>query len=184
VCRGSLDDVVGIVSVARLLELGADHAGGIDAVAEPAAFMPETLSGMELIAQFRTTAARMVFVVDEYGVVQGLLTPHDLLEAITGELQPDLQAQAWATLQSDGSWALDGLMPVGELKARLEIDEFPDEDRGRYNTLAGLLMAVCGHLPSVGEKIRCAAWEFEVTALEGRRIDKVLARIQVQSRTL
>ena len=182
VCRGSLDDVVGLVSVARLLALGADYAGGVDAIAEPAAFMPETLSGMELITQFRTTAARMVFVVDEYGVVQGLLTPHDLLEAITGELQPDVQAQAWATLQGDGSWVLDGLMPVGELKARLDIEDLPEEDRGRYNTLAGLLMAVCGHLPWVGERIACAEWEFEVTALDGRRIDKVLARVQVQPR--
>ncbi|MCF8210969.1 MAG: hemolysin family protein [Rhodoferax sp.] len=175
VCRGSLDEVVGLVSVARLLELGVQHAGRIESIAEPAAFVPETLSGMELLTQFRTKAARMVFVVDEYGVVQGLLTPHDLLEAITGELQPDTQAQAWATLQEDGTWLLDGLMPVGELKARLAIDDLPDEDRGRYNTLAGLLMAVCGHLPGVGETINCALWRFEVTALEGRRIDKVLA---------
>jgi putative hemolysin len=175
VCRGSLDDVVGLVSVARLLELGGQHTETLERIAEPAAFMPETLSGMELLTQFRTKAARMVFVVDEYGVVQGLLTPHDLLEAITGELQPDLQTQAWATRQSDGSWLLDGLMPVRELKARLDIDELPDEERGRYNTLAGLLMAVSGHLTSVGESIECAQWRFEVTALEGRRIDKVLA---------
>ena len=182
VCRGSLDDVLGLVSVARLLELGGGHTGSIDGVVESAAFMPETISGMELITQFRTKAARMVFVVDEYGVVQGLLTPHDLLEAITGELQPDVQTQAWATEQADGTWLLDGLMPVGELKARLDIDDLPQEDRGRYNTLAGLLMAVCGHLPAVGECIECAQWNFEVTALDGRRIDKVLAR-RVASRS-
>ena len=81
--------------------------------------------------------ARMVFVVDEYGVVQGLMTPHDLLEAITGELQPGAQAEAWATQREDGSWLLDGLMPVAELKARLYIRELPEEDRGRYNTVAG-----------------------------------------------
>ncbi|OYU43427.1 MAG: hypothetical protein CFE44_18445, partial [Burkholderiales bacterium PBB4] len=126
--------------------------------------------------QFRTQSARMVFVVDEYGDLQGLLTPHDLLEAITGELQPDVQADAWATQKTDGTWELDGLMPVGELKARLEMDELPDEERGRYNTLAGLLMAVSGHLPSLGERIVCEAWEFEITGLEGRRIDKVHAR--------
>ncbi|MGI9134956.1 MAG: hemolysin family protein [Rhodoferax sp.] len=176
VCRGSLEHVVGMVSVAQLLALGSDHAGGIESIAHPAVFLPETISGMELIAQFRTKAARMVVVVDEYGVVQGLLTPHDLLEAITGELQPVTQEQAWATRQSDGSWLLDGLMPVGELKARLEIGGLPQEERGRYNTLAGLLMVVCGHLPSVGERIVCAQWQFEVAALDGRRIDQVLAR--------
>jgi putative hemolysin len=113
-------------------------------------------------------------------VVQGLLTPHDLLEAITGELQPDGRDEAWATLQEDGSWSLDGLMPVAELKARLEIDqELPQENRGRYNTLAGLLMTVTGRMPEVGETIVCAHWQFEVTQLEGRRIDKVLARAEV-----
>jgi len=176
VCRGSLDQVVGLVSVARLLQLGAQYKGSIESIAESAAFVPETLSGMELIEQFRTKSARMVFVVDEYGVVQGLLTPHDLLEAITGELKPNAQTEAWATHQTDGSWALEGMMPVSELKARLDIDELPQEDRGRYNTLAGLLMAVSGDLPAVGERIECAGWAFEVSELEGRRIDKVLAR--------
>jgi putative hemolysin len=177
VCRESLDNVVGLISVATLLSLGQAHEGSIEAAVEPAVFVPETLSGMELIEQFRIESARMVFVVDEYGVVQGLITPHDLLEAITGELQPDAQTEAWATVQADGSWMLDGLMPLGELKVRLDIEEdLPDEERGRYNTLAGLLMAVSGTLPAQGERITCAHWLFEVVALEGRRIDKVLAR--------
>ena len=177
VCRGSLDDVVGVVSVARMLERGVRYPYGVGALVDPAVFVPETLTGMELIAQFRTKAARMVLVVDEYGVVQGLITPLDLLEAITGELKPTVSDQAWAISQPDGSWLLDGLMPVAELKTRLEIEqELPQEDRGRYNTLAGLLMTVSGRMPEPGEKIVCAHWQFEVTELEGRRIDKVLAR--------
>ncbi|MFZ3081194.1 hemolysin family protein [Rhodoferax ferrireducens] len=175
VCRGSLDDVVGKISVARLLQLGADTPGTIEAYITPATFVPETLSGMELLEQFRAKAGRFVLVVDEYGVVQGLLTPRDLLEAITGELQPGAQIDAWATQRDDGSWLLDGLMPVSELKVRLAIDELPEEDRGRYNTTAGLLMSVSGHLPSVGERITCADWQFEVLDLDGKRIDKVLA---------
>ncbi|HEY5581953.1 MAG TPA: hemolysin family protein [Rhodoferax sp.] len=175
VCRGSLDDVVGKISVARLLQLGADTTGTIEAYITPATFVPETLSGMELLEQFRAKAGRFVLVVDEYGVVQGLLTPRDLLEAITGELQPGAQIDAWATQRDDGSWLLDGLMPVSELKVRLVIDDLPEEDRGRYNTVAGLLMSVSGHLPSVGERITCADWQFEVLDLDGKRIDKVLA---------
>jgi putative hemolysin len=176
VCRGSLDDVLGVVGVSRLLALPADAADTIDAHSEPAPFVPETLTGMELLEQFRTRAARMVFVVDEYGVVQGLITPHDLLEAITGELQPEAHAEAWAVQREDGSWLLDGLMPVSELRARLDIRELPEEDRGRYNTVAGLLMAVSGRLPATGERIDCADWVFEVVDLDGKRIDKVLAR--------
>ena len=175
VCRGSLDDVVGVISVARLLELASDAPGGIGPYATPATFVPETLSGMELLEQFRARSGRFVFVVDEYGVVQGLLTPLDLLEAITGELQPGAQIDAWATQREDGSWLLDGLMPVGELKVRLDLDELPQEDRGRYNTVAGLLMSVSGHLPATAERIECAGWLFEVVDLDGKRIDKVLA---------
>jgi len=175
VCRNSLDDVVGVVSVAQLLRLGPEHEGTVEEVVQPAVFVPETLTGMELLEQFRSRAGRLVFVVDEYGVVQGLMTPRDLLEAITGELQVATHAEAWARERPDGVWELDGLMPVSELRARLGIRELPDEDRGRYNTVAGLLMSVSGQLPEVGERIDCAGWCFEVAELDGRRIDRVLA---------
>jgi putative hemolysin len=179
VCRGSLDDVVGAVSVAQLLSLGPGAPGLLEDHVAPATFVPETLSGMELLDQFRARTGRLIFVVDEYGVVQGIMTPRDLLEAITGELQPGAASDAWALQREDGSWLLDGLMPVSELKARLDIRDLPEEDRGRYNTVAGLLLAESGHLPSVGERIACAGWIFEVLDLDGRRIDKVLAQPEV-----
>jgi len=175
VCRNSLDDVVGVISVAHLLRLGPEHEGTVEQAAQPAVFVPETLTGMELLEQFRSRVGRLVFVVDEYGVVQGLMTPRDLLEAITGELQVPTHQEAWARERPDGVWELDGLMPVSELRARLGIRELPDEDRGRYNTVAGLLMFVSGQLPEVGERMECAGWCFEVAALDGKRIDRVLA---------
>ena len=179
VCRGNLDDVVGVVSVARLLVLRgtADplNETRIGRLAVPAVFVPETLTGMELLEQFRAKATRMVFVVDEYGVVQGLVTPLDMLEAITGELQPGAQVDAWATRRPDGSWLIDGVMPVAELKTRLDIKELPDEDKGRYNTVAGLLQSVSGRLLATTDKVECAGWVFEVVDLDGKRIDKVLA---------
>jgi putative hemolysin len=184
VCRGSLDDVVGVVKVAGLLvvrDQGA-AASGLTSVqdlvsdhAVPAVFVPETLSGMELLEQFRERSTRILLVVDEYGVVQGMMTPLDMLEAITGELQPNAQIDAWATERPDGSWLLDGVMPVSELKARLDIRQLPAEERGRYNTVAGLLQSVSGSLPGTGSRIDCAGWRFEVLDLDGKRIDKILA---------
>ena len=177
VCRGSLDDVVGVIHLPRLLALREEGASGtIGQHAQPGTFVPETLTGMELLEQFRARATRMAFVVDEYGVVQGLLTPLDLLEAITGELSPERPVDAWATPQDDGSWHVDGAMPVAELKARLGIDELPDEDRDRYNTVAGLMQTVAGHLLAQGEHVDAAGWRFEVLKLEGRRIDQVHIR--------
>jgi putative hemolysin len=192
VCRGSLDDVVGVVNVAKLLALrgqiqpvapGQGQSPGavpsvtdrIGAYAVPAVFVPETLTGMELLEQFRARSTRIVFVVDEYGVVQGLMTPMDMLEAITGELQPGAQVDAWATEREDGSWLIDGVMPVAELKARLDIKELPEEGKGRYNTVAGLLQSVSGRLLKTAEAVECAGWRFEVLDLDGKRIDKVLA---------
>ena len=175
VCRGGLDHVVGVISVAKLLATTeADKT--IELLAFPASFVPETLTGMEVLEQFRQRSERIVMVVDEYGEVQGLMTPRDMLEAITGELRPNAQVDAWATHREDGTWLLDGLMPLAELRSRLGIKQLPDEDKGRYNTVGGLLMSVSGRLPVVGERIACESWEFEVLALEGRRIDKLLAR--------
>jgi putative hemolysin len=175
VCQGSLDEVIGIISVARLLELYGTPDELLKPHVTPAAFVPETLSGMEILEQLRDRSGRLVFVVDEYGVVQGLMTPHDLLEAITGELKPGAPLDAWATPHPDGSWVLDGLMPVSELKARLRIKDLPQENKGLYNTLAGLLLACTGHLPAAGERIVCAGWIFQIAALEGRRIDRIVA---------
>lgn len=174
VCRGGMDDVVGVVGLSQLLRWQAEGRNDpLMAVAEPASFVPETLSGLALLEQFRGRAMRMTFVVDEYGVVQGVLTPLDLLEAITGELQPEEAVDAWATQRADGSWDVDGAMPAAELKSRLGVDEWPDEDKGRYNTVAGLMQSVAGDLLSEGQWVDCAGWRMQVLACEGRRIDKV-----------
>jgi putative hemolysin len=175
VCRGGLDDVVGVIHLPRMLALQSE--GNNETLmrhVQPAVFVPETLTGMELLEQFRERATRMVFVVDEYGVVQGLLTPLDMLEAITGELSPHTALDAWATQREDGAWLIDGAMPVTELKSRLDIDELPDEDKGRYNTVAGLMQTVAGELLAQADSVECAGWRFEVLVLDGRRIDQVL----------
>lgn len=175
VCRGGLDDVVGVIHLPRMLALQAEgNNEPLMRHVQPAVFVPETLSGMELLEQFRERATRMVFVVDEYGVVQGLLTPLDMLEAITGELSPHAAVDAWATLREDGAWLVDGAMPVAELKSRLSIDALPDEDKGRYNTVAGLMQTVAGDLLDQADSVDCAGWRFEVLVLDGRRIDQVL----------
>ncbi|MBX3633846.1 MAG: HlyC/CorC family transporter [Rubrivivax sp.] len=175
VCRGSLDDVQGVLSAASLLQplargerpLLADHM-------QPPVFVPETLSGMELLEHFKQSGTDLVFVVDEYGAVQGVITERDLLEAITGEFGAPSDEDAWAVRREDGSWLMDGLIPVPELKDRLELKELPEEDRGRYNTLAGMIMLLLGRLPHTADAVEWAGWRFEVVDLDGKRVDKVL----------
>ncbi len=176
VCRGGLDDVVGVVTAQQLLhQLTQQQSNDLSQNLLPAVFVPETLSGMELLEHFRGSDTQMVFVVDEYGEVQGVITLRDVLEAITGEFTPAEPNDAWAVQRDDGSWLIDGLIPAPELKDRLEIKNLPDEDRGRYNTLAGLVMLLLGRLPRVTDTVEWHGWRFEVVDMDGKRIDKILA---------
>jgi putative hemolysin len=175
VCRGSLDDVIGVVAAHSLLRPMSQ--GRLDSLAEhlvPPVFVPETLSGMELLEQFRTTGAELVFVVDEYGAVQGVITVRDVMEAITGEFSTPSDEDAWVVQRADGSYLVDGLIPVPELKDRLGLKELPEEDRGRYNTLAGMILLLLGRLPRTTDSVEWGGWRFEVVDLDGKRIDKVL----------
>lgn len=176
VCRGGLDDVVGVATAQQLLhQLTQQKENDLSIGLLPAVFVPETLSGMELLEHFRASDTQMVFVVDEYGEVQGVITLRDVLEAITGEFTPPEADDAWAIQREDGSWLIDGLIPVPELKDRLEMKALPDEDRGRYNTLAGMVMLLLGRLPQTTDCVDWEGWRFEVVDMDGKRIDKVLA---------
>ncbi len=175
VCRGSLDEVLGVLGAHRLLEpLARGDEPRVAELVQPPVFVPETLSGMELLDHFRRSNADLVFVVDEYGAVQGVIAERDLLEAITGEFTAPAGDDAWAVQRDDGSWLMDGLIPVPELKDRLEIKELPEEERGRYNTLAGMIMLLLGRLPRTADAVLWEDWRFEVVDLDGKRVDKVL----------
>jgi putative hemolysin len=178
VCRGSLDEVIGVVAAHTLLPpLAQGLKPDLNEHLKPPVFVPETLSGMELLEHFRQTSADMVFVVDEYGAVQGVITERDLLEAITGEfVGVDPGEEAWATQRADGSWLMDGLIPIPELKDRLELKDVPEEERGRYNTLAGMVMLLLGRLPGTGDSVEWEGWRFEVVDLDGKRVDKLLVQ--------
>jgi putative hemolysin len=156
-----------------LTPIAAGRTPLLSELVEPPVFVPETLSGMELLEHFRVSGTELVFVVDEYGEVQGVIGVRDVLEAITGEFSPS-DEDAWAVQREDGSWLLDGLIPVPELKDRLELKDLPDEERGRYNTLAGMIMLLLGRLPRTADKVEWGGWSFEVVDLDGKRVDKVL----------
>ena len=175
VCRGDLTDVVGVLAAQSLLPaLSRSETPSIADFVSAPVFVPETLTGMELLEHFRGSDAELVFVVDEYGEVQGVITVRDVLEAITGEFSAPADGDAWAIERGDGSWLLDGLIPVPEMKDRLGLKALPEEDRGRYNTLAGMIMLLLGRLPNTTDRVDWDGWRFEVVDMDGKRIDKVL----------
>lgn len=176
VCRDGLDEVLGILSAKQLLNQTL-KGGPADLTAQllPAVFVPESLSGMDLLEQFRASDAHLVLIIDEYGEINGLVTLQDVLEAVTGEFKPRSVEDAWAVQREDGSWLLDGLIPLPELKDRLGLKSVPDESKGRYHTLSGLVMWLSGRLPQTGDVMTWENWRLEVVDLDGKRIDKVLA---------
>ena len=175
IADGSLDDVKGFCSTRYVLREMLKK-GTCDFTSEmaPVVYVPETLTGMELLENFRENDTPVALVVDEYGTVQGLVSPRDVLEAIAGQFKPEESEEAWAIQREDGSWLLDGMIPVPELKDELDLKTVPQEVQRRYNTLAGMIMWMSGRLPKTGETVEWEGWRFEVVDLDGRRIDKVL----------
>ena len=142
---------------------------------QPALYVPETITGMELLDNFRNSDLHMAFVIDEYGEVQGIVTLQDLIEAITGEFQPRDPESSWAVQREDGSWLLDGHIPVPELKDHLDLPSVPEEERGRYHTLSGMVMLLLGRVPREADSVEWEGWRFEVMDMDGKTLDKVLA---------
>ncbi len=177
VVRGNLNDVKGVLSARKWLAQAL--SGGTRELSaqplQPPLYVPETITGMELLDNFRQSDVHMAFVIDEYGEVQGIVTLQDLIEAITGEFSPRDPETAWAVQREDGSWLLDGYIPVPELKDRLGLQAVPEEERGRYHTLSGMMMLLTGRLPKVTDMVTWEGWRLEIVDMDGRTIDKVLA---------
>lgn len=179
VCKAGFDEVLGIINAKVLLaQTLRGETPDFKNDLQPAVFVPESLTGMELLEHFKSSGVQMAFVIDEYGEIQGLITLQDLIEAIAGEFKPDDHEDAWAIQRQDGSWLLDGIIPVPELKDTLGLEAVPEEDKGRYNTLSGMLMLMMGRIPTASETVNWESWRFEVVDMDGKRIDKVLASRQ------
>ncbi|MDR2326760.1 MAG: hemolysin family protein [Acidovorax sp.] len=176
--NGSFEELLGVVNARQWMAhalKGERELMPTSTFLEKPLYIPETITGMELLEDFKRSGAPMAFVIDEYGVVQGLVTVRDLMEAITGEFVTEDPSDAWAVLRDDGSWLLDGHIPIVELKDRLQLKTVPEEDRGRYQTLSGMIMLLTGKLPSEADKVVWDSWQFEVVDMDGKIIDKILA---------
>ena len=174
--RGSLDDVLGMVNVKELIgiDLHSPNFHLTDYIREPM-FVPENMQALKVFEQFRATGTHQALVIDEYGGVQGMVTLYDVLEAIVGEIPLDAEDQEQEVVQrADGSYLLDGMLPIDEIKELLDFDELPDEGRAGYQTLSGFVMNQLGSIPRVGQTFTWDTYQFEVVDMDGRRVDKVL----------
>jgi putative hemolysin len=175
VCRGGFDHVIGILRAKDLLK---EYPNG-GAVSIPASlpmppFVPEGVNALEVVARLRHNQSPVALIVDEYGTIDGMVTLTDVLEAIVGDIPAlDEKGEPAAIQRDDGSWLLDGMMPVDELQMLLDLDVLP-KDANDYDTLGGLFMAQLGRVPTVGDKFEWQDLRFEVMDMDGHRVDKVL----------
>lgn len=176
VCRGEMQEILGIAAAKDLL-VGLLESGTLDLTSglTKAVFVPHVLSGSELLERFRQSELTMMFVLDEFGAVMGLVTLQDVLDAIVGEFGPQVSEEALAIAREDGSWLLDGLMPIQVLAERLELKAVPDDEKASFQTLGGMIMRLLGRVPRTGDIAEWLDWRFEVVDVDGKRVDKVLA---------
>lgn len=176
VCRGALDEVVGVVRAKDLLNQSVEGKPlDLLSALQPPVFVPETLPAIKLLERLRQARTHIVLVIDEHGSIEGLVTLNDILGALVGDLPAvDESDEPYAVQREDGSWFLDGMLPVDDIKALLEIDKLPDEETGNFQTLSGFVMMQMGRVPAVGDYFDAVNLRFEVADMDGYRIDKVL----------
>ena len=175
VCKGNFDKVIGILRAKDLLrEYAAGRPVAIPESLPMPPFVPEGTKALEVVARLRHDKSPVAIIVDEYGTIDGMVTLTDILEAIVGDIPAlDDEGEPSARQREDGSWLLDGMMPVDELQMLLDLDDLP-EDSDHYDTVGGLFMAQMGRVPTVGDKFEWNGLRFEVMDMDGHRVDKVM----------
>jgi putative hemolysin len=174
--EGSLENLLGI---ARVRDILSAYLSGqkLDLVAnlQKPLFVPENTRALKVLEMFKETGVHIAMVIDEYGGVEGLVTLNDLVEAIVGELPSSEELEEPAIVQrEDGSWLIDGMLSIDELKDFLEKESLPSEDRGHYQTMGGFMMAFLGRVPATADHFEWEEFRFEVVDMDGTRVDKVL----------
>lgn len=176
VAKGSLDQVAGLVLAKDILAgcmMGKPL--NIESVLQQPQFIPETMPALKVLELFRESRVHIALVIDEFGGLQGLVTLFDILESIVGDI-PDVgeAVEPEVVQRDDGSWLVDGRLPVDEFKALFNLNDLPDEERGYYQTIGGFVMSQLGRVPESSDYFDWSMLRFEVVDMDGMRVDKIL----------
>ncbi len=176
VCQGRLDRVVGIIQSKDVLSGSmSSHKVELHKSLLPPLFVPESMPALKVLERFKITGIHLAIVVDEYGSVRGIVTLTDILEALVGDIPHIEELQEPHIMRrEDGTWLVDGAVPIQELKEALDVERFPREGEGLYQTAGGLLMTCLEKVPATGEYFQWEDYRFEVVDMDGQRVDKLL----------
>lgn len=174
--RGSLDDIVGIVYTKDILTMYmSGQPIDLEALALQPLYVPGTLAALKVLEMFKEEGAQVALVVDEFGGIDGLVTLHDVVEHIMGELRtPHEELDPDVVQREDGTWLMDGLVPIEQFKELFGLDDLPGEERELFHTLAGFALSRLGHIPAAAESFEWNGLRFEIIDMDRSRIDKIL----------
>ena len=181
VCKGSLDEPIGWISSIDLIKMRVrDDSPVLDfgtLSPRPLRFVPASLPLLDLLEFFRAHGTNIALVVNEFGSVEGVVTSSDLLGAVIGDSVAGNSESPLVNRREDGSWLLDGLLPVDEMKEILALDgPLPDEESKIYHTVGGFVLCAMGRVPRKTDTFTCAGWIFEIVDMDHARVDEVIAR--------
>lgn len=184
--RGNLDDFAGIIYTKDLLSSSLNSSQfRLEALVRTPMFIPKSMKAFKILETFKQTGTHEAVVLDEFGGVIGFITLHDILSEIVGDISLDAELDDIQLIQrDDGSWLVDGLLPVDDFKEAFSIDELPDEDRDHYQTVGGFVTSYLGYIPTASEKFTWNDLCFEIMDMDRVRVDKILVtRTSIDSAT-
>lgn len=177
VCKGGLSNILGFVESRELFQelLNGRPLDFGKLSPTPPHYVPSTLSLIGLLEFFRTNRTQIALVANEFGATEGLVTVSDLMGTVVGDVLSGASETPLALQRGDGSWLLDGLLPIDEMKELLDITDLPEEYLGNYHTVGGFVIAHLGRIPKKTESFDWAGWHFEIMDMEKNRVDEVMA---------
>ena len=176
VCREKLDNVLGIVQSKDLLSCNLkDQKVDLRSSLLPPLFVPESMRALKVLERFKQTGIHLAIVLDEYGSVQGIVALTDLLEGLVGDI-PHIEelTEPQIMRRDDGSWLVDGTLPVDDFKEAIHLERLPGEENGLYQTVGGFVMMHLEKIPSTGDHFEWGGYRFEVVDMDEHRVDKLL----------
>ncbi len=174
VARGDMEEILGIVYAKDLLNESFDgHSLSLKPVLRAPLIVPDSTPVLRLLDQFKRAGKHLAIIVDEYGSVEGLVSITDIIESITGGLPGrGHEATEQPVRREDGSWLIDGMMPIDEVEAMTDLKDMRGE--GDFQTLAGFVVDKLGRIPAAGDHFMWEGARFEVVDMDSRRVDKVI----------
>jgi len=174
VVQGGSHQVIGIVQTKDLLIAAlAGQPFDLRVATRPPLYLPNTVTALRVLEAFKTSGEPMALLVDEYGDLEGLVTQSDILEALVGDIPGSADADQRVVQREDGTWLIDGMVGLDELRQLLGVSHLPGEDAD-FHTLGGYMMARLNRVPMVADRIAAAGYRFEIVKMDGRRVDRVL----------